>query len=394
MGYGHAMPHATTLATTTTTDGHAAWLRDCWYVIAWAHEIPAADSPELFHRTALGEPILVYRLADVAKPDDKGNQADQFVALEDRCCHRLAPLHKGKREGDCVRCGYHGLKFNPQGVCVEAPGIPIVPDKARVKRYPVALKNNWVFVWMGDPALADEALLPDNFSNAHPDWQNKPGYMHYDTPYLLICDNLLDFSHLSFVHASTLGGSPMIAQAVPVIEKTLDAHGLQNGIRVTRRVPNVPAPPFYQRFRRFDDMLDRWFIYDFVLPGTLLMQSGGRPVSDAPDDLRRAVQLHSCQTLTPESETSTHYFFQQSHYLRKEGGGGLDEAAAAAVTESIFDSLIGAFNEDRDMIRAQHAVIKLDPQAPMLPLAMDSALAQFRRPLLVRREREAQRLQC
>ncbi|MFM6991058.1 MAG: Rieske 2Fe-2S domain-containing protein [Rhodoferax sp.] len=357
---------------------HSAWLRDCWYVIAWDHEIPPADSPELFHRIALGEPILVYRLAD-----------GRLAALEDRCCHRLAPLSQGRREGDSVRCGYHGLMFNQGGACVEAPGIAIVPEKAKVKTYPVAVKNKWVFVWMGNPALADEALLPDNFSNDHPEWQNKPGYLHYDTPYLLICDNLLDFSHLSFVHASTLGGSTQIAQAVPVIEKTLDAHGAQNGIKVTRRVPNVPAPPFYQRFRQFDEPLDRWFIYDFQLPGTLLMHSGGRPASDAATDLRRAVQLHSCQTLTPETESSTHYFFQQSHYLRQEGGGGLDEGAAAAVTESIFNSLKGAFNEDRDMIRAQHANIQLDPSAAMLPLAMDSALMQFRRLLASRLQGEA-----
>lgn len=357
---------------------HSAWLRDCWYVIAWDHEVPAADSPELFHRTALGEPILVVRLADGA-----------IKAMEDRCCHRSAPLSKGRREGDCVRCGYHGLKFNPEGVCIEAPGITIVPEKARVKTYPVAVKNKWVFVWMGDPSLADERLLPDNFSNDHPDWQNQPGYMFYDTPYLLICDNLLDFSHLSYVHASTLGGSPMIAQAVPVIERALDAHGLQNGIKVTRHVPNVPAPPFYQRFRKFEGPLDRWFIYDFVLPGTLLMRSGGRPVSDAPDDLRRAVQLHSCQTLTPETTTSTHYFFQQSHFR-----SGLDEASAAAVTESIFNSLIGAFNEDRDMISAQHETIQLDPAAPMLPLAMDSALTQFRRLLEARLQAEQTRVRC
>ena len=357
---------------------HSDWLRDCWYVIAWDHEVPAVDSPELFHRTALGEPILVYRLAD-----------GSIRALEDRCCHRSAPLSKGRREGDCVRCGYHGLKFNPEGVCVEAPGIAIVPEKARVKTYPVAVKNKWVFVWMGEPDLADESLLPDNFSNDHPDWQNKPGYMHYDTPYLLICDNLLDFSHLSYVHASTLGGSPMIAQAVPQIDKTLAAHGQQNGIKVARHVPNVPAPPFYQRFRKFDELLDRWFIYDFLLPGTLLMRSGGRPVSDAPEDLRRAVQLHSCQTLTPETATSTQYFFQKSHYK-----SGLDEDAAAAVTESIFNSLIGAFNEDRDMISAQHETIKLNPQAPMLPLAMDSALTQFRRLLAVRLRAEASRLRC
>ncbi|WP_286851714.1 Rieske 2Fe-2S domain-containing protein, partial [Hydrogenophaga sp. 70-12] len=129
------------------------WLRNCWYVIAWDHEIPPADSPTLFTRTVLGEPVLVYR-----------TQAGELVALEDRCCHRHAPLSVGRREGDCVRCGYHGLKFDRMGQCVEAPGIEIIPAKAKVKRYPLVLRNKWVFVWMGDPALAEDALLPDNFS--------------------------------------------------------------------------------------------------------------------------------------------------------------------------------------------------------------------------------------
>ncbi|RYY82621.1 MAG: aromatic ring-hydroxylating dioxygenase subunit alpha, partial [Comamonadaceae bacterium] len=272
------------------------WLRNCWYVIAWDHEIHAADAPQLFTRTVLGEPILVMRTADGA-----------LVALEDRCCHRLAPLSQGRREGDCVRCGYHGLKFDPSGKCVEAPGIPIIPAKARVRTYPVALKNRWVFVWMGDPALADPALLPDAYSNDHPDWKNRPGYLHYDTPYLLICDNLLDFSHLSYVHANTLGGSTAIAEAPARLEE------IPHGIRVTRTVDDVPPSAFWRSFQTFSGNVDRYFIYDFVLPGTLLMQSGGRPAGQAADDPRGGVELHSCQTLTPETETSTHYFFQQSH---------------------------------------------------------------------------------
>jgi phenylpropionate dioxygenase-like ring-hydroxylating dioxygenase large terminal subunit len=337
------------------------WLRNCWYVIAWDHEIPAADTPELFTRTVLGEPVLVYR-----------TQAGALVALEDRCCHRHAPLSVGKREGDCVRCGYHGLKFDAQGQCVEAPGIEIVPARARVRRYPVALKNKWVFVWMGDPTLADAALLPDNFSCDSPDWRNRPGYLHYDTPYLLIADNLLDFSHLSYVHEKSLGGSTRIAQSRPVIEAVAGpvADWPQMGIKVSRHVNDVPPPPFYQRFRSFDTNLDRWFVYEFLLPGTLLMHSGGRPAGAAPDASGPSVRLHSCQTLTPETATTTHYFFQQSHPV-----GEGDET----VTDSIFNSLLEAFNEDRDMISAQHRNIQYDPTRPMMPLAMDGALIQFRR---------------
>ncbi|MCU0958453.1 MAG: aromatic ring-hydroxylating dioxygenase subunit alpha, partial [Hydrogenophaga sp.] len=225
---------------------------------------------------------------------------------------------------------------------------------------------------------------PDNFSCESPDWKNRPGYLHYDTPYLLICDNLLDFSHLSYVHEKSLGGSTRIAQARPVIEPVPGAtpDWPQMGIRVTRHIQDVPAPPFYQRFRPFDTHLDRWFIYDFLLPGTLLMHSGGRPTGSAPDAPGPSVRLHSCQTLTPETETTTHYFFQQSHPV----GEGDD-----TVTESIYNSLIGAFNEDRDMITAQHRNIALDPQRAMLPLAMDAALLQFRRLLQTRFEAEHQR---
>ena len=274
----------------------------------------------------------------------------------------------GRREGDCIRCGYHGLKFDAGGACIEVPGMDKVPSGARVRTYPVTEHNKWVFVWMGDPARADPAMLPDNSFCDEPDWCYKPGYMHYDTPYLLICDNLLDFSHLSYVHEKTLGGSKAIAQARPVIEKVTDKG--QRGLRVTRHIPNVPSPPFYAKMQSVGTHIDRWFIYDFLLPGTLLMYSGGRPVADAPDDLSNAVQLQSCQTLTPESESSTHYFFQQAH---QKGRGD------ASVTEGIYNSLITAFNEDRDMITAQHANLNLNADTKMLPLWMDSALVQFRK---------------
>ena len=159
-----------------------------------------------------------------------------------------------------------------------------------------------------------------------------------------------------------------IALARPTIE-AVTGHG-QRGLRVSRQVPNVPPPPYYSKIKQLSSNVDRWFIYDFLLPGTLLMRSGGRPVADAADDLRNAVQLHSCQTLTPETATTTHYFFQQAYQA---------DAPDAGVTEGIFQSLIADFNEDRDMITAQHRNLVNAPGAPMLPLYMDSALVQFRR---------------
>ena len=331
------------------------FVRNCWYVIAWEHELAEGT---LLARRVLDEPIVVYRTSTGA-----------IAALEDRCCHRHAPLSVGRREGDDLRCLYHGLRFDASGHCVEIPGIAAtgakLPAKLRVRSYPVALHRKWVFVWMGDAAQADPGLLPDNYSCDHPDWVYRPGYLHYDTPYELICDNLLDFSHLSYVHEKTLGGAVAIAQSHPQIEP------LPRGVRVTRHVPDVPPPPYYAEVRDFGgERVNRWFIYDFVLPGILLMESGGRPVGDAPDDDRRAVRLHSCQALTPETATSTHYFFQQSHRI---------DAGDAAITRGIYEQLLIAFEEDRRMITAQYRNLAPGAEAHMQVLWMDAALVQFRR---------------
>lgn len=341
------------------------FVRNCWYVIAWDHEIPADG---LFARTVLNEPIILFRTAQ------------GITALEDRCCHRLAPLSKGRKEGDAVRCGYHGLKFDGAGQCIEIPGQANIPATARVRKYPLVVRNKWVFVWMGDVDKVDESLLPDNYSCDSPEWRNIPGYLHYDTNQMLICDNLLDFSHLSYTHEKTLGGSPAIAQSKARIER-LDGPG-PRGIRVSREVPDVPSPPFYNRFKNYTTNINRWFVYDFVLPGTLLMQSGGRPVGAAPDDNSDAVILHSCQTVTPETDHSTHYFFQQSH--RSDTGN-------AEITQKIYDMLVLAFEEDRQMITAQAAIIATDPAHKMIPIAADAALNQFRQ--LVRRMVEAEQPQ-
>jgi phenylpropionate dioxygenase-like ring-hydroxylating dioxygenase large terminal subunit len=332
------------------------FVRNCWYMIAWDYEIPTEQANgHIFTRTVLGEPIVVYRTSS------------GLVALADRCVHRGAPLSKGRLEGDNLRCGYHGLVFNPQGQCTEVPGMDKVPTKACVKRYPIVEKNRWIFVWMGEPEKADVKQLPDNYSCDSPDWKNVPGYMHYDTNYLLICDNLLDFSHLSYVHEKTLGGSLAIAQARPTVDEVTKEG--QRGLRLQRSVSEAPPSPYYNRIHTFQGMLERWWDYEFLLPGTLLMKSGGRPSKTNTVD-KGEVELHSCQTVTPETENSTHYFFQQGH---KTGQG--DDTLAQAMHET----LIRAFHEDKDMIGAQSASLALAPNFEMLPLHLDGALTRFRR---------------
>ena len=201
------------------------FLRNCCYVAGWSHHI-AADS--LVSRTMLGEPIVLYRKADGG-----------VVALEDRCCHRLAPLSRGRIEGDDLRCMYHGLKFAPSGKCVEVPGQDFAPSSAVVRSYPVVERDCWVWLWMGEPTLADPALIPAALGHDHPDWFMQTGQLAYEANYELINDNLLDLTHLSYVHEKTLGRNSMSwGESRPQVTP------IERGLRIARWVVNNPAPAY------------------------------------------------------------------------------------------------------------------------------------------------------
>src|SRR5471030_2614207 len=145
------------------------FIRNIWYVAAWDFEIAGAA---FFTRTILATPILFYRREDGVP-----------VAFEDRCCHRGAPLSVGRREGDRVRCGYHGLLFDETGACREIPGQAIVPNQFGVRSFPLCERDRFVWIWMGDPARADAALVPDCHWQVDPGWRMQPQYLHYAADY-------------------------------------------------------------------------------------------------------------------------------------------------------------------------------------------------------------------
>lgn len=327
------------------------FIKNCWYVAGWDKEIPEDG---FLSRIVTNVPLVFWR-------DAHGT----VVALEDRCCHRGAPLSKGRREGDCIRCMYHGLKFDATGACVEIPSQTRIPPQAKVRAFPIVEKHRWVWIWMGDPNAADPSLIPDTHWLNDPEWRSNDGYIHYDVNYLLIADNLLDFSHLPFVHASTLGGSEEYAKVQPKIERT------DRGVKVTRWALNIDPPAFVQKVHPFEGKVDRWNIYDFIAPGILLMDSGMAPAGTGAPEGRRinAVEFRGCQALTPERDNSTHYFFAHPHNF------AIDRQD---VTDSIHQSVIEAFDEDKEIIQSQQAMVSLDPEFKMVSLGIDAALSQFR----------------
>ena len=175
------------------------FLRNYWYVAASGSDIGRKP----FRRVIMNEPVVFYRTEDGTP-----------VALEDRCPHRRLPLSMGKLVGDDVlQCHYHGLRFDRTGACVRVPGQDMIPATARVKVYPVAERYKWLWIWMGDPALADPAKIPDYHWFDDPNWGAKSDYIHAKCNWQYINDNLLDLTHLAFVHETTIGNMALVEHA-------------------------------------------------------------------------------------------------------------------------------------------------------------------------------------
>jgi phenylpropionate dioxygenase-like ring-hydroxylating dioxygenase large terminal subunit len=328
------------------------WIENAWYVAAWGQDI-AEDA--LFARTILGIPIVFYRTND-----------GSLTALEDRCCHRMAPLSKGRLEGDALRCMYHGLKFASSGACIEVPGEERVPANFNVRHFPVAEKQNLVWIWMGDADQADPEEIIDWPYLDDPAWPYKGGYLHYDANYQLIIDNLLDFSHLPYTHENTIGTSNYDEDR-PSVEHT------PFGVRIENSTNDTPLAPMNQKFADFEGNVDRWSFYDFHLRGNCVLGDfGSAPVGTggAAGDRQKAMQFRHFSVLTPETDCTVHYHFAHPRNF----GIGVD-----GLNDQIREFIFKAFYEDKDIIEAQQRLVDLNPNDPMMTIAADKALSLVRR---------------
>src|SRR6266536_2956263 len=199
--------------------------RNQWYVAAYGREI----GDDLFARTVCDEPLVLWRTS-----------AGEVVALADRCVHRRDPLSKSHRVGDTIVCGYHGFAYDCSGACVAVPAQTRIPRTARVASYPVVEQDSFVWVWIGDPALADPGAIPRARHMDSPDWTTVSGMEPIDADYGLLVDNLLDLSHETYLHGGYIG-TPEVAETPITTEVDEDA----GTVHVRRRMKDVECPPFY-----------------------------------------------------------------------------------------------------------------------------------------------------
>lgn len=321
------------------------FLRNCWYVAAESQELGTAP----LGRILLNEPVVLYRRQDGTP-----------VALEDRCCHRRAPLHKGEVVGDALQCGYHGFTFGGDGACIKVPGQAQPPKGARVRSYPVCERHRFVWIWMGEVARADPALIPDFHTNDDPAWAATGLRMPVAANYLLLVDNLLDLSHVGFVHKGTIGSDDTSAAALK----------LERGdgfVRLTRAALDIDTPP-HNRKQGFAPRSDQTKIMTFLPPCTIVLDITTTERVD--HEPRKRMHIVLLNAITPETERSCHYFWASTRDF---------EIGNPKVTAFFQVETTRAFNEDIAIIEAQQRCIERDPAAPTVDVPGDVGSVNARR---------------
>lgn len=337
------------------------FVRNVWYVAAFEAEF---DQPFIARRL-LNIPVLMFRTS-----------TKQLSAMDDACPHRLMPLSQGKRVGDEIRCGYHGMCFSAEGECTHVPGQTTIPAAARVKTYPLELRHGLAWIWLGDKALADPDLIPDVHWNSSPGWASSRGYHNIGANFRLLNDNLLDLSHETYVHGDTIGNEEEESIANYAADVTVEANCLT---RAHREMPNIEAPPFFAMSLGGASVINRWQSAINLVPSINLTIVGFHPVGQ---DRSEALIGHVLHLLTPETESSTHYFWAFVRNYRIED---------QAMTESVQKAIAATFDQDKVILETQQRQMEeRNEQVPVVAIKLDQAPIQARRLLEQRLKDEAE----
>ena len=323
-----------------------------WYIAGFAWELGTKPLP----RTFLNRHVVLFRTT-----------AGDVAALEDRCCHRSLPLSCGQVEAKGLRCGYHGLLFDAQGVCIEIPGQDRIPSKCRVQSFPLVERDRILWIWIG----TDSDALPDRDPPAYP-WHSDSRYefrgdtYHYRAPYQLIHDNLLDLSHLGYVHLQTIGGNPSVhMQAQMNVEATDDT------VRVVRHMRDSVPPRTYAEAWPFEGRIDRWQEIEFDVSHIRIWTGAVDAHTESLDDPERnGFHMRGLHGVTPETDTTSHYFWTMATNRPPSGRSNMD---------LVFDQTALTFEEDRVVIEAQYDNLKRFGPSPQVDIHVDVGANRARR---------------
>lgn len=330
----------------TAANGRANFLQNFWYAAGWSREITARP----LARRILGQPLALFR-----------TEGGKAAAVDDCCPHRMAPLSFGEVVGETLRCGYHGLRFDCEGACIEIPGQVSIPPRAKVRAYPVVERWGFAWIWMGNPAAADPAEIPPLPWMSAPDWTYNSGTIVYECNYVLLLDNLIDLSHTTFVHRQTIGTDDV---ARTPIRTTADA----SRVLVERYMNDTDPSVLYIRAGDFTGRVDRWQRIEYTPPTNVIIDAGAVPTGT--NDKSRGIDTRIVNIITPESETRTFHFWAFVRNFK------LSDRDLDAFIEK---AIVQTFNEDKVLIDGQQRNVNARPQQRMLDNNADLGVVQARR---------------
>ncbi len=304
------------------------FLKNAWYVAAHTYEFETEGA--LVSRTIANEPIVLYRQASGA-----------VAALQDRCPHRFVPLSMGKRVGDTLQCGYHGLTFDATGACADAPNDKQQQGRICVKGYAVEERYNLIWLWLGAVEDADPAIIPtfeflwdtDHYAVAR-------GYSHIKANYELLTDNLLDLSHVHYLHSGVHDDVHFSK-----FDNKLKVEGDTVWSMLWRN--NYPLNPAKQKMMELPfDIVDGKGHSRWDLPANILVDTAYWEQGTTPEEGLRSPSAH---LFTPETESTTHYFWASGRT------NDIHNVPRTQITEGRMKKLFET--EDGPMCEAQQAYL-------------------------------------
>jgi vanillate O-demethylase monooxygenase subunit len=341
--------------------------KNAWYVACMPHEID--DKP--LGRRICGESIVFYR-----GPDNRA------AALEDFCPHRGAPLSLGRVVEGKLVCGYHGLEMGCDGRTVAMPG-QRVRGFPPIRAFPAVERHGFIWVWPGDPSQADSAKIHFLEWADNPEWAYGGGLYQIHCDYRLMIDNLMDLTHETYVHATSIGQKEI--DEAPVTTKTEG-----DEVITSRFMNDIKAPPFWKMALRGhnlpdDQPVDRWQICRFTPPSHVMIEVGVALAGQGGYYADPKVKASSIVVdfITPETETSIWYFWGMARNFNPKD---------KALTASIREGQGKIFSEDLEMLERQQQNLLAHPERKLLMLNIDAGGVQSRRVLdrLVAQERASQ----
>lgn len=165
-------------------------VRNAWYCIAGSAELTDRPIPV----TALGEKLVLWRDA-----------AGVAHAVEDRCPHRGIALSIGAVNEGRLRCRYHGVEVDRNGVVCNVPAYPecAYNGKKMLRDYPLIEHYQGIWAYFGDALHPDPPplALPPELTDA--EWSGRPFIETWNGHFQYVYDNICDPMHGSYLHGTT-----------------------------------------------------------------------------------------------------------------------------------------------------------------------------------------------